>query len=329
MIIDAHAHYTSAPPQLQAFRGTQITNYARPAKGRLNVSDEQIVDSVKGQVGRMDEWGIDRLMFSPQATAMGHQFGTPLISRHWTEHCNELIGRIAQLLPDRFSAVCQLPQSPGISPSEWVDELDRCVNDLGFVACNINPDMSGGAQPFTPSVGDEWWYPLWEKMVELDIPGTIHASATLNPAFHVTSSHYICQHHNAGVEILGSRVFQDFPNLKIIIPHGGGAIPYQWNRHRGTHVRGGLEPFEEAARRVYWDMAIYDTEAMEMLIKKVGVDNVLFATEMFGAVNATDPATGRSFEDVPSMFKDIEWLTDEDRLKITEGNARKVYSRLP
>ena len=88
MIIDAHAHYTSAPPQLQAFRGTQITNYARPAKGRLNVSDEQIVDSVKGQVSRMDEWGIDRLMFSPQATAMGHQFGTPLISRHWTEHCN-------------------------------------------------------------------------------------------------------------------------------------------------------------------------------------------------------------------------------------------------
>jgi 4-oxalmesaconate hydratase len=76
-------------------------------------------------------------------------------------------------------------------------------------------------------------------------------------------------------------------------------------------------------------MAIYDTEAMEMLIRKVGVDNVLFATEMFGAVNATDPATGRSFEDVPSMFKDIEWLTDEDRLKITEGNARKVYSRLP
>ena len=199
MIIDAHAHYTSAPPQLQAYRGTQITNYARPAKGRLQVSDEQLEQSVGGQVGRMDEWGIDRLMFSPQATAMGHQFGTPLISRHWTEHCNDLIGRIAKLMPDRFSAVCQLPQSPGVPPTEWVDELDRCVNELGFVACNINPDISGGAQPFTPSVGDEWWYPLWEKMVQLDVPGTIHASATLNPAFHVTSSHYICQHHNAGV----------------------------------------------------------------------------------------------------------------------------------
>ena len=329
MIIDAHAHYTSAPPQLQAFRGRQISAYARPNKGILQISDEQLKASVKGQVDRMDEWGIDRLMFSPQASAMGHQFGTPLISRHWTEHCNDLIGRIAKLWPDRFSAVCQLPQSPGVPPDEWVDELDRCVNELGFVACNINPDISGGADPFTPSLKDEWWNPLWEKMVELNIPGTIHASSTMNPAFHVTSSHYIGQHHNAGVEILSSRVFHDFPNLKIIIPHGGGAIPYQWSRHRGTHVMMGLEPFEEAARRVYWDMAIYDQASMEMLIHRVGVDNVLFATEMFGAVNAIDPETGRSFEDVPSMFSGIDWLSDEDRLKITEGNARKVYSRLP
>ena len=58
------------------------------------------------------------------------------------------------------------------------------------------------------------------------------------------------------------------------------------------------EPFEEAARRVYWDMAIYDKESMELLIKRVGADNVLFATEMFGAVNAIDPKTGRNFEDL-------------------------------
>ena len=160
-------------------------------------------------------------------------------------------------------------------------------------------------------------------MIEFDMPGTIHASSTFNPAHHVTSSHYIAQHHSAGVEILGSRVFQDFPNLKIIISHGGGAIPYQWSRHGGSHVMLGLEPFEDAARRVYWDMAIYDQESMEMLIKRVSVDNVLFATEMFGSVNAIDPQTGRSFEDVRSLFDAIDWLSDE-------GNARKVYGgRLP
>ena len=123
-------------------------------------------------------------------------------------------------------------------------------------------------------------------------------------------------------------MLQDFPKLKLIIPHGGGAIPYQWNRHRGMHVREGLEPFEEAARKVYWDMAIYDKEGMEMLIKRVGVDNVLFATEMFGAVNATDPKTGRNFEDIIPLFQSIEWLSYEQRKKITEDNARKVYSHM-
>ena len=119
-----------------------------------------------------------------------------------------------------------------------------------------------------------------------------------------------------------------FPTLKIIIPHGGGAIPYQWNRHRGMHVREGLDDFEEAARRVYWDMAIYDKESMELLIKRVGVDHVLFATEMFGAVNAIDPKTGRNFEDLVPIFNAIEWLGEEDRRKITELNARKVFGRM-
>jgi 4-oxalmesaconate hydratase len=94
------------------------------------------------------------------------------------------------------------------------------------------------------------------------------------------------------------------------------------------HVREGLEAFEHAARRVYWDMAIYDKEGMEMLIKRVGVDNVLFATEMFGATNAVDPQTGRNFEDTVPILQSIDWLSDADRYKITEGNARKVYSRM-
>jgi len=89
-----------------------------------------------------------------------------------------------------------------------------------------------------------------------------------------------------------------------------------------------LEPFEEAARKVYWDMAIYDKESMELLIKRVGVDNVLFATEMFGAVNAIDPKTGRNFEDIVPIFQSIDSLSAEDKHKITEGNARKVFSRI-
>ena len=325
MIIDAHAHYTTAPAKLQSFRARQIVNQARPGPASLNISDEELEQSMRGQFKRMDDTGIDRLLFSPQASAMGHHFGSELISRYWSEACNDLIARIAKLWPDRVSPVCQLPQSAGVDPKNWVEELDRCVREQGFIACNINPDVGGGREPLTPSLADEWWYPLWEKMVDLDIPGTVHASASLHPAMHMTSSYYIGQHHNAAVELLSSRVFQDFPKLKLVIPHGGGAVPYQWNRHRGMHVMGGLEPFEEAARRVYWDMAIYDTEGMEMLIRRVGSDRVLFATEMCGAVNAIDPRTGRNFEEVVPLFEAVPGLSDEDRYNITEGNAKRLY----
>ena len=328
MIIDSHTHFTTAPAQLQAYRGQQITNLGKPIPAKLNISDEELARSMQGQLNRMKESGIDRLMFSPQAGAMGHHFGSPLVSRYWTEACNDLIARLAKLLPARHSPVRQLPQSPGVSPTEWADELDRCVNDLGFVGCNVNPDVAGGKEPLTPSMGSEWWYPLWEKLVKLDVPCTVHASASLNPAMHLTNAYYIAHHNSAAVEILRSRVFQDFPKLKIIIPHGGGAIPYQWNRQRGMHVKEGLEPFEEAARRVYWDMAIYDQESMELLIRRVGADRVLFATEMFGAVNAIDPKTGRNFEDLVPIFQSIEWLSDADRHKITEGNAKNVFSRM-
>jgi 4-oxalmesaconate hydratase len=109
MIIDAHTHFTTAPAQLQAYRGQQITNLARPVRAKLNISDEELSRSMQGQLKRMQESGIDRLLFSPQASAMGHHFGSPLVSRYWTEACNDLIARVAKLFPDKISPVCQLP----------------------------------------------------------------------------------------------------------------------------------------------------------------------------------------------------------------------------
>ena len=54
-------------------------------------------------------------------------------------------------------------------------------------------------------MGSEWWYPLWEKLVELDVPCTVHASASLNPAMHLTNAYYIAQHNSAAVEIAQAR----------------------------------------------------------------------------------------------------------------------------
>jgi 4-oxalmesaconate hydratase len=75
MIIDTHTHYTTAPAQLQAYRGQQITHLGKPVRAKLQISDEVLARSMEGQFKRMKESGIDRLLFSPQASAMGHHFG--------------------------------------------------------------------------------------------------------------------------------------------------------------------------------------------------------------------------------------------------------------
>jgi 4-oxalmesaconate hydratase len=327
MIIDVHAHYTQSPPQLEAFRGWQVSQQNKPGRRNLNISDDMIRQSLQANVRQMRERGIDRCMFSPRAAGMGHDFGNALISRYWSEANNDLIGRVCKLFPEQFSPVCQLPQSPGVSPRGCLEELERCVAELGFVACNINPDVSGGVSPFTPSLGDEWWYPLWEKMVALDVPGMIHVSSTLNPAMHVNGSHYIAWDLAAVVELCNSRVFEDFPALKLIIPHGGGSIPFQFNRHRALHVMAGQRPFEEVVHNLYFDLAVYDKAAMEMIIRVIGADRVVYASEMFGTAQSIDPRTGRGFDDTVDMVKSIEWLSDADRDKIFHGNAQRLYSR--
>jgi 4-oxalmesaconate hydratase len=223
--------------------------------------------------------------------------------------------------------VCALPQSPALGPAACVEELERCVKELGFVGCNLNPDASGGYWT-DPPLGDEWWYPLYEKLVELDVPAMIHASASCNPAFHTVGAHYLNVDSSAFLQLMESRVFQDFPGLRVIMAHGGGNIPFQAARYRALSIIHGWEPFDTFVKRFYFDTTVYTQDAMEMLIKVVGVDRVMYAAEMLGGVNATDPDTGRSFDDNMRFIDALPWLDGAGRRKIFEGNARAAYPRL-
>jgi len=328
MIIDCHGHYTTVPAAMRVFRALQISNMGRPKKTTVTISDDEIRGSLEdSQIRLLDERGIDVMLLSPMASAMGHHFGGELISRHWTEVSNDLVHRVCTVYPDRFIGVCALPQSPGVEPKACVEELERCVAEFGFVGCNLNPDPSGGRWS-DPPLGDEWWYPVYEKLVALDASVMIHASATCNPAFHTTGSHYLTVDSTAFMQLLESRIFKDFPNLRVILAHGGGNVPYQSARYRALCLLNKWEPFEEFVKRLYFDTTVYSTDAMEMLLKIVGVDNVLFASEMLGGVNAVDPRTGRSFDDNKPCLDAIAWLTDDDRRKILEENAGRAYPRL-
>ena len=333
MIIDCHGHYTTAPPELEAYRQRQIAGLADPShipsKGTLIISDDQIRESVEtAQLRLQRERGIDVTLFSPRAAGMAHHVGNATTSQHWSEVCNDLIHRVCTLYPRNFVGVCQLPQSPGVPPANCVGELERCVRELGFVGCNLNPDPSGGYWR-DPPLTDRWWYPLYEKMVELDVPAMVHVSSSCNPAFHFTGAHYINGDTTAFMQFLTSDLFRDFPTLRFVIPHGGGAVPYHWGRYRGLAQDMGRPPLREhLLNNVFFDTCVYHLPGIELLARVIPVDNILFATEMVGAVRSIDPETGYHFDDTKRYVDALPWLGDAERRKIFEDNARRVYPRL-
>jgi len=224
--------------------------------------------------------------------------------------------------------VCQLPQSPGVPPVNSAGELERCVRELGFIGCNLNPDPSGGMWN-SPPLTDRHWYPLYEKMVELEVPAMVHVSASCNPNFHATGAHYINADTTAFMQLIMSDLFKDFPTLRFIIPHGGGAVPYHWGRYRGLALNNNRPPLSELLRKnVFFDTCVYHLPGIELLTKVIPADNILFASEMVGAVKGIDPETGHDFDDTKRYIDAVPWLTAEDKAKIFEGNARKVYRRL-
>jgi 4-oxalmesaconate hydratase len=332
VIIDCHGHYTTAPPALGAWRDRQIAaldgSAEAPNPDALIISDDDIRESIDAnQLRLMDERGIDLTVFSPRASFMAHHVGDFATSAQWAAICNELCFRVSQLYPGRFAPAAMLPQSPGVDPATCLPELKRCVEEYGAVAINLNPDPSGGHWT-APPLTDRSWYPIYEKMVEYDIPAMVHVSTSVNPAFHTTGAHYLNADTTAVMQLIQGDLFADFPTLRLVIPHGGGAVPYHWGRFRGLAMALKKPPLEEhILNNVFFDTCVYHQPGIDLLLKVIPHRNILFASEMIGAVRDIDPCSGHHFDDT-RRYIDYAQLDDEDRVAIQEGNARSVYPRL-
>jgi 4-oxalmesaconate hydratase len=203
----------------------------------------------------------------------------------------------------------------------------RCVEQLDFVGCNLNPDPSGGHWTSKP-LTDEYWFPLYEAMVELDVPAMIHVSSSCNENFHALGAHYINADTTAFMQLIEGDLFARFPTLRLIIPHGGGAVPYHWGRYRGLADRLGRPPLDgHVMGNVFFDTCVYHQSGIDLLGRVIPVDNILFASELLGAVRGVDPQTGFNWDDT-KRYVDALDLPAEDKRKVFELNARRVYPRL-
>lgn len=331
MIIDAHAHLVAPESFYGYFTMLRATGGAF-GKNPPNVSDEDLAASAANNVKILDSVGTDMQLLSPRPFVMNHSQKPARVVHWWIEAVNNLIARTVKLHPGRFRGVAGLPQIAGESVKCCFDELDRCINDLGFVGCLVNPDPGEG-DGRTPNLGDQYWYPLWEKLVALDVPGHIHSAGCYNGR-ESYDEHFSAEETLAIVSIARSRVFEDFPKLRLMVSHGGGSVPFQIGRWRAHHVRHGkltgssFRSFDEVLRKFWFDTVVYTKEPLELLFKIVGPDRCLFGTEKPGSGSAVDPESGKSFDDVRPVIESIGSLTEADKTAIFSGNARQVFSRL-
>lgn len=330
MIIDTHAHVTG-PAEIHRYVRELAASLGPVRPQRPSLSDEMVEESLKEHLAEVGAVGTDLQLVSPRPWAIPTGERREAVVQAATRAANDMVAHCVKLHPESFRGIAGLPQVTGLSPRNCVEELERSVKDLGFVGCKINPDPGeGGTQ--TPHMGDEFWYPLYEKMVQLDVPGLVHGGPyrfSREPEL----GYFITEETVAAYGIVRSKLFRDFPALKIIIGHGGGYLPYQVGRGKAFRTADqardpDLDSFGSAMKRLWYDTVLYNVESVDLLLKVAGVDRCLFGSDKPANGSVIDPDTGRALNDIKPMIDSIPWLSEADRLAVYEGNARQIYPAL-
>jgi predicted TIM-barrel fold metal-dependent hydrolase len=318
-IVDVHGHMTTPAP----FRQFLAETVAQNTPGRkLEMTDEQLENAQQRHLKFMDDRNIDIQLIGPRPIAMWHWM-RPFLQEFWATTVNNVIARIVKLHPDRFRGMAQLPQSKEKDTRNCVAELERCIKELGFVGAYLNPDPAGDKQ--TPGVHEEYWFPLYEKAVQLDIPLMIHPSTTYDRRLEVITANY--QMNNYIEEFVAqqiyshSKVFDVFPKLKIVVCHCGGAL----NRFIATDHHVGRSDWRD---NLYYDCCAYDVNFLTAAIKQRGIDQMLFGTESPGSGGAVRPETGKPSDDMVPVIDSLSFLSAEDKMKIFQKNPLRVFTKV-
>jgi OH-DDVA meta-cleavage compound hydrolase len=328
MIIDCHGH-VSAPAELWAYKATLLAHRGSHGRAGPRISDEALIAAAHkketwpaSHLELLQAHGTRRQLISPRPFQMMHS-EKPARLVHWfTEEVNTLIARQCALLPHEFVPIAGLPQAAGEPIDAVFPELDRCVK-LGFKGCLLNPDPyeNSGVEP--PGLGERYWYPLYEKLCELDIPAHIHSTGSRSERSPYTL-HFINEESIAVYNLVNSTVLDDFPGLKILVSHGGGAIPYQLGRFESQSLRG-KQRFSTRLRKLYFDTVLYTPQALRLLIETIGAEHCLFGTECPGVGSVIDPDSGRMLDDIAPFIEGFEWLSAADKQLIFEDNTRRLF----
>ncbi len=241
--LDIHAHMI-VPEIMTWAKGHGVVNIEPPAE-RITEEMRKETDAWGARNGAimrdigmrlecMDRTGVDVQALSLSSVMSPTCWARPAEALKMQQRVNDRIAEMMAAHPDRFSGLGEIPLH---SPSLAIDEMTRCVNELGFIGVQVS--SSAGEM----ELGDRQLWPVWEKAEELGALIYLHPSGSTDrrqASWQIWNSiGQPFEEAMAMASLMYEGVLDAFPRLKICVAHGGGYLPYYVGRldrnyHRET-----------------------------------------------------------------------------------------------
>src|SRR3954471_14967548 len=276
----------------------------------------------------MDASGVELMIASLNAPAVQAIHDVPR-AIHVAREANDVLAAEIKKRPDRFAGFAALPMQ---DPQAAARELTRCVQELGFVGALVNGFSQAGSADSALYYDLPQYRPFWQTVAKLGVPFYLHPRNPLpgsiaayeghnwllgpNWAFHAETAVH-------ALRLVGSGLFDEFPNLQIILRHLGRGIPaHLWRidhrndwmkaRHKYAAKKSVADYFR--SNFVLTTSGNFSTSALNQAIAEIGIDRVLWSADY-------------PFEDISDAadwFDNIPFANDE-RQKIGRTNAQKLF----
>lgn len=286
--IDVHAHYL-APSVVDAIRSGEFEPHVRivesPQGPRLKYPTTvsrpimPTMTDLEQRLVHLDERGLDVQVLSTWIDTFGYDLPEDVAVRYHAK-LNEGLAEAVRAFPDRFRFFATVPLPWGDAAAAT---LGDAVGDLGAVGSMIGTNVT--ARP----LDDPDFAPLWEASTRLGVPVELHPVNVagqdrldrfgidnfLGNPFDTTI---------AATSLIFGGVLDRYPDLEVILVHGGGYFPHAVGRlTHGRKARGVVPELKQSPaeylKRFYYDTIVYDPTALEVLARLVGVDRLLIGSD--------------------------------------------------
>jgi len=289
--IDFHAHMLEEELLQRAAGKTVLSGYGTNPYGgtrTLNATTIQKMLDPQRQLEDMNYRGIDVSVVSSATVIQGTSWADPSTDLALSQRCNDRVAKWVAKYPGRFVGSFTLPlQDVDLA----LGEMERAVKHLGMRVANLC------TQYHDVYIGDRRYRPFWEAAADLDIVVWIHPDGIRDLWFQTFGMWNSIGQSIEEVRVMASIIYEGvvetFPNLKIVISHGGGYFPHNTGRlnrnvtNRPDSMTNITRKPSEYLRSFYYDTCLYDPTVLAALVSRVGADRVVMGSDY--PVGESDP----------------------------------------